>query len=70
MRDDGYLQIDIDGQVKSSDPLSAFFDARLRGATRDTISRIDFDGGDGRDTLILGNQDVIIACRLLPMMTS
>jgi hypothetical protein len=56
--DDGYLQLILDGQTKSSDPLSAFFDSRLQGATRDTLTRINFDGGDGRDTLLVGNQSL------------
>jgi predicted chitinase len=56
--DDGYLQLVLDGHAKSSDPLSAFFDTRLQGATRETITRINFDGGEGRDTLLVGNQSV------------
>jgi hypothetical protein len=56
--DDGYLQLMLDGHAKSSDPLSAFFDSRLQGATRETITRINFDGGEGRDTLLVGNQSV------------
>ncbi len=56
--DDGYLQLILDGQAKSSDPLSAFFDSRLQGVTRDTLTRINFDGGEGRDTLLVGNQSL------------
>jgi predicted chitinase len=55
--DDGYLQLSIDGAIKSSDPLSSFFDARLRGAKRDTLTRIDFDGGVGKDTLLVGDRN-------------
>jgi formylmethanofuran dehydrogenase subunit C len=56
--DDGYLQLMLDGHAKSSDPRSAFFDSRLQGATRDTLTHINFDGGEGRDILIVGNQSV------------
>lgn len=56
--DDGYLQLMLDGHTKSSDPLSAFFDSRLQGATRDTLTHINFDGGEGRDTLLVGNQSL------------
>jgi hypothetical protein len=56
--DDGYLQLMLDGQTKSSDPRSAFFDSRLQGATRETLTRINFDGGEGRDTLLVGNQNL------------
>jgi hypothetical protein len=51
----GYVDIDLDGQMISSDPSSIFFDARLGGATIDTIKRISFNGGDGSDTLWLGD---------------
>jgi hypothetical protein len=56
--DAGYLQLMLDGHAKSSDPRSAFFDSRLQGATRYTLRHINFDGGEGRDTLLVGNQSV------------
>jgi hypothetical protein len=55
---DGYLQLILDGQAKSGEPMSAFFDSRLQGATRDTLTHINFDGGEGWDTLLVGNQSV------------
>jgi hypothetical protein len=59
MDSNGYVAIDLDGRMISSDPTSAFFDARIGGATRDTILGITFNGGDGKDTLILGDFEAV-----------
>jgi len=55
----GYYQFDIDGQLFSSDRSSASFWESLDGATSISVVGIDFDGGLGDDTLIIGSQEMI-----------
>jgi hypothetical protein len=55
----GYYQFDIDGQLFSSDRSSASFWQSLEGATRDSLTGINFDGGLGYDTLIVGSLEHI-----------
>jgi hypothetical protein len=55
--DQGYYQIDIDGSIFSSDRHSTYFWKGLEGATNESVVGINFDGGLGHDTLILGNQE-------------
>jgi predicted chitinase len=55
----GYYQFDIDGQLFSSDRSSASYWQSLEGATRDSLTGINFDGGLGYDTLIVGSQEHI-----------
>jgi hypothetical protein len=52
----GYYQFDIDGNIFSSDRDSSFFLQSLAGATSTSVVGINFDGGLGYDTLIVGNQ--------------
>jgi hypothetical protein len=52
---EGSLNLTIDGQSHSSNPLSAAFDASLAGAAAATVTGIHFQGG-GQDTLTLGSQ--------------
>jgi hypothetical protein len=54
----GFLELTLDGQRHSSDPNSAFFDQALAGAGAGTLAGLGFDGGGGRDTLILGSQQL------------
>ncbi len=53
----GYYQFDIDGHLYSSDRSSASYWQSLEGATRDSLIGINFDGGLGYDTLIVGSQE-------------
>jgi hypothetical protein len=55
----GYYQFDIDGHLFSSDRSSASFWQSLDGATRDSLTGINFDGGLGYDTLIVGSLEHI-----------
>jgi hypothetical protein len=55
----GYYQFDIDGQLFSSDRSSASYWQSLDGATNANVFGINFDGGLGYDTLIVGSQDHI-----------
>ncbi len=55
---DGFLQLFLDGRQISSSLNSAFYDAALAGATRDTLQGIAMIGGDGDDCLILGDQSL------------
>jgi hypothetical protein len=55
--DKGYYQFDIDGSVFSSDRTSAYYAAGLAGATKDSVFGINFNGGLGYDTLIVGSQE-------------
>ncbi len=55
----GYYQLDIDGHLFSSDRSSASFWQSLDGATNANVFGINFDGGLGDDTLIVGSQDHI-----------
>ncbi len=55
----GYYQFDIDGQLFSSDRSSASFWQSLDGATNANVFGINFDGGLGDDTLIVGSQEHI-----------
>ena len=49
----GFLELTLDGQRRSSDPASAFFDQALAGAGASTLAALWFDGGGGSDTLTL-----------------
>ncbi len=55
----GYYQFDIDGTIFSSDRSSASFWQSLDGATSTNVLGINFDGGLGDDTLIVGSQEHI-----------
>ena len=57
--DNGFYQFDIDGFIFSSDRSSASFWQSLDGATNANVFGINFDGGLGDDTLIVGSQDHI-----------
>ncbi len=54
----GYLELTLDENHFSSDPYSQYFYAGITGATKDTLTSINFDGKDGRDSLSIGNQTV------------
>ncbi|OYQ61920.1 hypothetical protein B9G53_24845 [Pseudanabaena sp. SR411] len=53
----GYYQFDIDGTIFSSDRNSASFWQSLDGATSTSVVGINFDGGLGEDTIIVGSQE-------------
>jgi hypothetical protein len=50
----GFLEVAVDGQTHSSDPMSGFFDQAMAGASGSTLASILFEAGSGHDTLILG----------------
>jgi CHAT domain-containing protein len=56
INDNGFYEIDIDGHHFSSDRSSTSFWISLDGATSATVEGINFDGGVGYDTLIVGSQ--------------
>ncbi|MDG3495980.1 hypothetical protein FEV09_15645, partial [Pseudanabaena catenata USMAC16] len=56
LTNNGYYQLDIDGHLFSSDRSSSSFWQSLDGAIGDNVVGINFDGGLGNDTLILGSQ--------------
>ena len=53
---DGFLELTLAGVTQSSRPDSPLYDARLAGATRDTLRKIVFQGGGGSDSLVLNDQ--------------
>ncbi|WP_434685119.1 hypothetical protein [Pseudanabaena minima] len=53
----GYYQFDIDGTIFSSNRSSSAFWQSLDGATSTSVVGINFDGGLGDDTLIVGSQE-------------
>ncbi len=55
--DNGDYQFDIDGSIFSSDRTSAYYAAGLAGASKDSVFGINFNGGLGYDTLIVGSQE-------------
>ena len=55
---DGFLEISIDGVLRSSRPDSTWYDAALAGATGSTLEEIVMLGGGGNDLLVIGDQSL------------
>jgi hypothetical protein len=55
---DGFVELNIDGAVKSSNVASPHYDPAMAGAIRETLHAIEMAGGGGEDRLFLADQSL------------